>query len=161
MCPFIWCVFYDTLHTTCIPTCTPAHLRSNLTFGAILPRIIEQVPCPRYSTFLSLFITFIYRCSRDLCSALYPFIWCVVYDTLHTACIPACIPAHLRSYLTFGTILPRILEQVPCPRYSTFILFFITFHFIPFHSISFHFIPYLDVREIYRLFTVTFLSFLG
>ena len=48
---------------------------------------------------------------------------------------------HLRSYLTFGTILPRILEQVLCPRYSTFILFFITFHFI----------PYLDVREIYDL----------
>jgi len=58
---------------------------------------------------------------------------------------------HLRSNLTFGAILPRILEQVPCPRCSTFILFFITFHFI----------PYIDVREIYRLFTVTFLSFLG
>jgi len=42
------------------------HLRSNLTFGRILPRILEQVLCPRYSTFLSTFITFIYGCSRDL-----------------------------------------------------------------------------------------------
>jgi len=42
------------------------HLRSNLTFGTILPRILEQVLCPRYSTFLSIFITFIYGCSRDL-----------------------------------------------------------------------------------------------
>jgi hypothetical protein len=41
---------------------------------------------------------------------LYPFILCVVYDTLHTACIPACIrhpirstssvESYLRSYLT-------------------------------------------------------------
>jgi hypothetical protein len=91
-----------------------------------------------------------------------PFIWCVFNDTVcllrYTAplCInpatqprrtsPVCIPAqlrrapdvhsvlHLRSNLTFGLILPRILEQVLCPRCSTFILFFITF--IPFHSIS-------------------------
>jgi hypothetical protein len=42
------------------------HLRSNLTFGTILPRILEQVLCLRYSTFISIFITFIYRCSRDL-----------------------------------------------------------------------------------------------
>jgi hypothetical protein len=35
------------------------HLRSNLTFGQILPRILEQVLCPRYSTFISIFITFI------------------------------------------------------------------------------------------------------
>jgi hypothetical protein len=108
-----------------------------------------------YSLFYYIPFHSILCCSRDLCSALYPFIWCVVYDTLHPACIPTCIPtctpAHLRSYLTFGTILPRILEQVPCPRYSTFILFFITFHFI----------PYYVVREIYRLFMVTFLSFLG
>jgi hypothetical protein len=49
------------------PTCSPFyHLRSNLTFGTILPRILEQVLCLRYSTFLSIFITFIYRCSRDL-----------------------------------------------------------------------------------------------
>jgi hypothetical protein len=174
-----------------------SYLRSNLTADSrtnLVPAIFH---------FFILFITFIYRCSRDLWSAFYPFILCVVYDTLHTACtrravlstssvksylryyltadswtspVPAifhffilfyyfhlsmferfinCIvsfllcvfydtilmhahpgvyPAvypvyirhssgthsvlHLRSNLTFGLILPRILEQVLCPRYS-------------------------------------------
>ena len=65
----ISCIY--PVYILCISCVHPApipfyHLRSNLTFGLILPRIIEQVLCPRYSTFLSIFITFIYRCSRDL-----------------------------------------------------------------------------------------------
>ena len=44
---------------------------------------------------------------------------------------------HLRSNLTFGTILPRILEQVLCLRYPTFLSIFISF--------------IIDVREIYKL----------
>jgi hypothetical protein len=85
-----------------------------------------------YSTFFIHF-AFIRHTSRV-------FLLCIssVYPGVHSGTHSV---LHLRSYLTFGTILPRILEQVLCPRYSTFILFFITFHFI----------PYLDVREIYDL----------
>jgi hypothetical protein len=115
------------------------HLRSNLTFGLILPRILEQVLCPRYSTFLSIFITFIPFHSISMFER---FMICIV--SFHMVCRlrytpsgvhPACIPFyHLRSNLTFGRILPRIIEQVLCLRYSTFLSLFITF--IPFHSIS-------------------------
>jgi hypothetical protein len=71
---------------------------------------------------------------------------CILHSSrLHPVCIPSFIPSasrlhpvihpapnpffHLRYYLTFGTILPRILEQVLCLRYSTSFSFFITFHF--------------------------------
>jgi len=139
---FINCIV--SFHIVCRLRYTPSgihpapspfyHLRSNLTFGPILPRILEQVLCLRYSTFLSTFITFIYRCSRDLWIALYRS-YCVSF-TIQYLCtpIPAFHPSvypvyvrrapgthsvlHLRSILTFGTILPRILEQVLCPRYS-------------------------------------------
>jgi hypothetical protein len=80
----IHCVVYDTVcllrytsplcinpatipgdHPRCVSrhnsgTHSVLHLRSILTFGHILPRILEQVLCPRYSTFISIFITFIY-----------------------------------------------------------------------------------------------------
>jgi hypothetical protein len=63
---------------------------------------------------------------------------CPVYirhsSGVHSTCSPF---YHLRSILTFGLILPRILEQVLCPRYSTF---------YPFLLLSFT-----DVREIYKL----------
>ena len=86
-----------------------------------------------FSSFFNHF-AFIRHTSRVflLCiSSVYPGVHPGVHSGTHSV-------LHLRSYLTFGTILPRILEQVPCPRCSTFILFFITFHFIPLHSISFH-----------------------
>ncbi len=67
------------------------------------------------------------------------FMICIV--SFHIVCLlryttsgvhPAPIPFyHLRSNLTFGQILPRIIEQVLCPRYSTFLSFLL-------HSISFH-----------------------
>jgi hypothetical protein len=53
---------------------------------------------------------------------------------VHSTCSPF---YHLRYYLTFGRILPRIIEQVLCLRYSTF---------YPFLLLSF-----IDVREIYDL----------
>jgi hypothetical protein len=54
------CVY--PLYILCISCVCPAPnpfyiFRSNLTFGQILPRILEQVLCPRYSTFISIFIT--------------------------------------------------------------------------------------------------------
>jgi hypothetical protein len=138
------------------------HLRSILTFGQILPRILEQVLCPRCSTFISIFITFIPFHSismfeRFMICIVYLFILCVFNDTpRHYASIPAYIPGvhprcasrhnsgtqsvlYLRSNLTFGQILPRILEQVLCPRYSTF---------YPFLLLSFHFIPYRCSRDL-------------
>ena len=146
MCPFIWCVFNDTpRHYASIPAYIPGvhrgiiphtipdvyprcvsrrapdvhsvlHLRSNLTFGHILPRILEQVLCPRCSTFISIFITFIPFHSISMferfmncivsfhmvCRLRYTAsftIHCVVYDTLRRLrytsplCInPATIP---------------------------------------------------------------------
>ena len=116
MCPFIWCVFNDTLrHYASIPAYIPGvhrgiiphtipdvyprcvsrrapdvhsvlHLRSNLTFGHILPRILEQVLCLRYSTFLSLFITFIPFHSISMferfINCIVSFLLCVFYDTI-------------------------------------------------------------------------------
>ena len=134
------------VYVLCMSCVCPApnpfyHLRSNLTFGLILPRIIEQVLCPRYSTFLSfLLLSFIdVREIYDLhCILSYG-----VSFTIHSVrCAPGVHPApipfyHLRSNLTFGPILPRIIEQVLCPRYSTF---------YPFLLLSF-----IDVREIYDL----------
>ena len=89
-----------------------------------------------FSSFFNHF-AFIRHTSRLflLCiSSVYPGVYPDVHSGTHSV-------LHLRSNFTFGTILPRILEQVLCPRYSTFILFFITFHFI----------PYYVVREIYAL----------
>ena len=99
MCPFIWCVFNDTLrHYASIPAYIPG------VHPGIIPHTIPDV----YP-----------RCASR----------CVSRHNSGTQSV-----LHLRSNLTFGQILPRILEQVLCPRCSTFILFFITF--IPFHSIS-------------------------
>ena len=42
---------------------------------------------------------------------------------------------HPRSYSTFGTILPPIIEQVLCPRSPLLFTFFITF--ISFHNLMF------------------------
>ncbi len=71
------------VHPTCIPF---YHLRSNLTFGHILPRILEQVLCLRYSTFLSLFITFIPFHSISMferfINCIVSFLLCVFYDTI-------------------------------------------------------------------------------
>jgi hypothetical protein len=156
------------------------HLRSNLTFGQILPRILEQVLCPRCSTFILFFITFHFipfidvREIYDLHRVFIHTVCLLRYNvsfTIHLAIMhqsgdhprrpspayipgvhprrpspgvyPRCVSRHnsgthsvlyLRSILTFGHILPRILEQVLCPRCSTFLSIFITF--IPFHSIS-------------------------
>jgi hypothetical protein len=125
------------------PTCSPFyHLRSYFTFGHILPRILEQVLCPRYSTFLSIFISFIIDV-REIyklhCILSYGVSFTIHYirrasrraSGVHPTFIRRAPDVqsflHLRSNLTFGTILPRILEQVLCPRYSTFLSFFITF----------------------------------
>jgi hypothetical protein len=117
------------------------HLRSNLTFGLILPRILEQVLCLRYSTFYPfLLLSFIdVREIYELHCILSYGVSLTIHSVRCSSGVhPTCIPFyHLRSNLTFGHILPRILEQVLCPRYSTF---------YPFLLLSFT-----DVREIYEL----------
>ncbi len=103
------------------------HLRSNLTFGLILPRILEQVLCPRYSTFLSFLLLYNYDV-REIYKLHCTLSYCVSFTIHYIRRAPGTQSVlHLRSNLTFGTILPRILEQVLCPRYSTFISIFITF----------------------------------
>jgi hypothetical protein len=156
---FVCLLWYTTsrLHPVIHPAPNPFyHLRSYLTFGTILPRILEQVLCLRYSTSFSLFITFHFSMFERFMKCIVSFSYCVSF-TIQYLCtpipppIPAFIPHssrppsqhssrrvscvctapypffHLRYYLTFGTILPLILEQVLCPRYSTFLSFFITF----------------------------------
>jgi hypothetical protein len=127
----VQCVLYDTLRPA--PNLSNIHIIFYI-FHHFLTILHSSVIHPVY-----------FFCVFLLCiSSVYPGVHPGVHPGTHSV-------LHLRSNFTFGTILPRILEQVPCPRYSTFILFFITFHFI----------PYYVVREIYRLFMVTFLSFLG
>jgi hypothetical protein len=135
--------FVYLLYILCIscvyPVCTRHPFRSTSSVKSYLRYYLtadsRTSPVPAMFHFLSIFITFIYRCSRDLWIALYPFIWCVFYDTLrpvlilHSSCIhPFCIPVcilcvsrhssgvhptripfyHLRSNLTFGLILPSV-----------------------------------------------------
>jgi hypothetical protein len=58
LCMSCVCTVYVLCMYCVYPAPNPFYIfRSNLTFGHILPRILEQVLCPRYSTFLSIFIT--------------------------------------------------------------------------------------------------------
>ena len=112
MCPFIWCVFNDTLrHYASIPACILASFRTQS------PACIPGVYPRRVSSACILGVH--PRCVSSVC-------------TRHSSGTQSVL--HLRSILTFGQILPRILEQVRCPRYPTF---------IPFLLLSF-----IDVREI-------------
>ncbi len=117
----VQCVLYDTLRPT--PNLSNIHIIFYI-FHHFLTILHSSVIHPVY-----------FFCVFLLCiSSVYPGVYPDVHSGTHSV-------LHLRSNFTFGTILPRILEQVLCPRYSTFILFFITFHFI----------PYYVVREIYAL----------
>jgi hypothetical protein len=105
-----------------------SYLRSNLTADSRtspVPAILHFV-IHSYYFHLSMFERFI--------NCIVSFLLCVFYDTIlmhaHPGVYPAVFPVyirrapgthsvlHLRSNLTFGHILPRILEQVLCPRYS-------------------------------------------
>ena len=111
-------------------TISVLHLRSNFTFGTILPPIIEQVLCPRSTTFFPFLLLYNYNVREIYEMHCIVLILCVFNDTIPMPCIQRTSSTlsvlHLRSYSTFGTILPLIIEQVLCPRSTTFFSFFIT-----------------------------------
>ena len=100
------------------------HLRSNLTFGRILPRILEQVLCPRYSTFYPFLlhsISFHLSMFERFMICIVSFLLCVFYDTLHPAFIrcssdtqsgvyPVCIPAYI---LCISGVCPVYIRRAP------------------------------------------------
>ena len=107
----ISCVYpvYILAYILCISgTQSVLHLRSNFTFGTILPPIIEQVLCPRSPllfTFLLHSISF-----HNLMFEKF-IIQCILMHQSGTQSV-----LHPRSNFTFGTILPPIIEQVLCLR---------------------------------------------
>jgi hypothetical protein len=128
--------------------------RSYYTFGKILPRIIEQ-SCARDIPLLFPFLLLYNYDVREICYCIvFLFILCVFNDTpqptaaiLRTSGTQSCVlPAHIRhasctqsilyprSNFTFGTILPRIIEQ-SCARDIPLLFPFLLLHI-------------LDVREI-------------
>ena len=148
----IHCVVYDTLRRLrYTPSCTKSleHLYYILLFYS--SSCIHSCTYPGVCLLFIFCISCVYPVYIFCISCVYPvYILCIscVYPayilcmycvcTVYVLCMSGTHSVlHLRSNLTFGTILPRILEQVLCPRYSTF---------YPFLLLSF-----IDVREIYDL----------
>ena len=110
MCPFIWCVFNDTLrHYASIPVYIPG------VHPGIIPHTIPT-------------------CILGVCPVIHP---APNPFYIFGPILPSVI-SYLRSYLTAD------YRTSPVPAMFHFYSLFITFYFI----------PYLDVREIYKLHCV-------